>query len=75
LDPVVSASRLTAGASRTEGKLSVHDLFRMILCVVFDAAEIPMIQRQPSQNTDDMGATLKLPSSLQVLINTTGVPK
>jgi hypothetical protein len=47
----------------------------MILWVVFEAAEIPMMQRQPSQNIDDMGATLKLPSSLQVLISTTGVPK
>jgi hypothetical protein len=43
--------------------------------VVFDAAEMPMIQRQPSQNMDDMGATLKLPSSLQLQISTTGVPK
>jgi len=33
------------------------------------------MQRHPSQNADDIGARLKVPSSLTVLITTTGVPK
>jgi hypothetical protein len=46
-----------------------------MFCVVFDAAARPSTQRQPSQNADDIGARLNEPSSLTVLIKTTGVPK
>jgi len=33
------------------------------------------MQRHPNQNAEDIGARLLLPSSLSVLIRTTGVPK
>jgi hypothetical protein len=48
---------------------------RLIFSVVFEKADMPITQRQPSQNTEEMGAMLYVPSSLQVLIRTTGVPK
>jgi hypothetical protein len=43
--------------------------------VVLENADIPITHRHPSQNMEDIGAILKDPSSLQVLISTTGVPK
>jgi hypothetical protein len=46
-----------------------------MLSGVCGTAARPKIQRQPSQNADDIGATLYEPSSLTVLIRTTGVPK
>lgn len=42
---------------------------------VFEVAARPSTQRQPRKNADDMGARLNEPSSLTVLIRTTGVPK
>src|SRR5262249_35077391 len=46
-----------------------------MLSVVLDNAFRPRIQRQPSQNADDIGARLAEPSSFSLLISTTGVPK
>ena len=43
--------------------------------VVFDVAARPIMQRQPSQKIEDMGARLAEPSSFNVLTRTTGVPK
>ncbi|GAA1026609.1 hypothetical protein GCM10009565_45090 [Amycolatopsis albidoflavus] len=43
--------------------------------MVFDRAPRPSIARQPSQNADDIGARLAEPSSLDVEMSTTGVPK
>jgi hypothetical protein len=43
--------------------------------VVLEVALKPRMQRQPSQNADDMGARLAEPSSFALLISTTGVPK
>jgi len=40
----------------------------------FDDRSRPSTPRHPSQNADDIGARFGEPSSLQVLINTTGVP-
>jgi hypothetical protein len=36
---------------------------------------MPMTHRQPSQNTEEIGAMLYEPSSLHVLMSTTGVQK
>jgi hypothetical protein len=75
LEPVVKASRLTAETSCTEGRLSTHSPLRMMFSAGFENAEIPIMQRHPSQKIEEMGATLNEPSSLQVVIRTTGVPK
>jgi len=46
-----------------------------MFCVVFDVAASPIMQRQPSQKIEDIGARLGEPSSLSEPIRTTGVPK
>ncbi len=73
--PVVSASRLTAPTMFSEGKFSTHSPVRTTFEVVFDTALNPIMQRNPSQKMEDIGARLAEPFSLSVLIRTTGVPK
>ena len=74
-DPVVSASRSTAAASASDGRLSTHSLVRSRFWVVWERTPRPSTARQPSQNADDIGARLAEPSSLVLEIRTTGVPK
>jgi hypothetical protein len=74
-EPVVSASRSTAGASASDGRFSTHSPVCSMFCDVFDRAPSPSTPRQPSQNADDIGARFAEPSSLRVEISTTGVPK
>jgi len=75
LDPVVFASRFTIAAWEEEGRLRTHSPVRMMFSVVFENALMPIMHRHPSQNTEDIGARFAEPSSLVVLIKTTGVPK
>ena len=72
---MVNANRFTAPTSLTEGRLSAHSPERLIFSVVFENEKMPITQRHPSQNIDEIGAILYDPSSLQVLMITTGVPK
>jgi hypothetical protein len=72
---VVSASLSTIPANASDGRFSTHSLVRTMFCGVFDVAASPNTQRQPRKKADDMGARLNDPSSLTVLIKTTGVPK
>lgn len=58
-----------------EGRLSTHSPVRFMFSVVFEADASPRMQRQPSQNAEDIGARLYDPSELLVLISTTGVPR
>jgi hypothetical protein len=48
---------------------------RIKFSVVFEELLMPITHRHPNQNAEEMGARLKEPSSLTVLIMTTGVPK
>jgi hypothetical protein len=45
-----------------------------MFATVFDDRSRPRTARHPSQNADDIGARFGDPSSLHVLIKTTGVP-
>src|SRR3954468_1167053 len=74
-EPVVNASRSTAGASASEGRFSTHSRVRNRFCAVLDRAPSPSMARQPSQNAEDIGARFGEPSSLELEIRTTGVPK
>ena len=72
---VVSASLSTAATIESLGRFSTHSPVRTRFCDVFECVASPSMQRQPSQKADDIGARLLVPSSLIVLIRTTGVPK
>ena len=75
MEPVVSASRLTAATSFIEGRLRTHSRVRKRFSVVFEKADIPIMARHPSQKIEEIGARLSVSSGLRVLTNTTGVPK
>lgn len=75
IDPVNLARRSTASTCRDDGRLRTNSRILIKFSVVFELASNPSMHRQPSQNADDIGARFMLPSSLAVLIRTTGVPK
>ena len=52
-----------------------HSPVRMMFWAVCDTASKPNIARQPSQNTDEIGARLQDPSEFRVLLRITGVPR
>ena len=55
--------------------MMTHSPVRMIFCAVCDTASKPNIARQPSQNTDEIGARLHDPFGFKVLLRITGVPR
>jgi hypothetical protein len=65
----------TADTIASLGRFNTHSPVRNRFCEVFEWVASPSMQRHPSQNAEDIGARLGVPSSLSVLISTTGVPK
>src|ERR1700694_5871137 len=51
-----------------------HSPVRMMFLAVCDTASNPTVRRQPSQNTDEIGARLHDPG-FKVLLRITGVPR
>ena len=66
---------LAAATWAGEQRFRTHSPVLMKFTEVFDKDARPRIQRQPSQNADDIGARLGELSSFNILMRTTGVPK
>ena len=73
--PVVRANRSTAPTREASGRLRTHSRSRRRFVTEWDARPRPRTAVRPSQNTEEMGARLAVPSPLVVLTRTTGVPK
>ena len=73
--PVVKASRSTAETISDDGKFKTHSPLRRRFAKVCERVPSPSIQDLSSHHADDTGARFAVPSSLTVLISTTGVPR
>jgi hypothetical protein len=67
--------RAIASTMSADGRFRTHSQVRLMFSVVLELASRPSMQLQPSHHADDIGDRFGVPSSLMVLIRTTGVPK